>query len=141
MSEGFYEGAQRRSIPTPLIIKPHMTEERIKTTKPTLYKRARVFTSKPLSDNWEDSLIFDARLYKHKIIHIINESGNSLDYQILACVDPNHWHTLLPSVSLAGNSDTYETSSEPWAYYKIRAKNTTAGQTAKITAYISGMTP
>jgi len=134
--------SQRAHRPIPLSIGEQYTEENIKSTKHILWKRQRVFHNQLTTDNYQDSLVFDARLLKNKIIHIINQhASNAIKYKILACIDPNHWEEIQTETELSANTSTFQTSSLPWAYYKVQVKSSTSGKAGKVTAYISGMTP
>jgi hypothetical protein len=125
------------------------TEEAVKER--TLWKRRRLFGNYALNqskvqaeivtDEWMDSKIFDARFYRNKIFHIINQDlSNSLNYQILGCIDPSSWHIVKASTALAAGIEGYETSIEPWAYYKIQVDNTVPASAALVEAYASGQT-
>ncbi len=135
--------SQRAHRSIPISIGEQYTEENIKSTKHILWKRQRVFDKQLTTDSYQDSLIFDARLYKRKLFQIINKhASNSILYKILGCIDPNDtWETLQAETTLtAGNSATHSLT-DPWAYVKIQIKSASAGNAGKVTAYISGMTP
>jgi len=135
--------SQRAHRPIPLSIGDQYTEENIKSTKHILWKRQRVFHNQLTTDNYQDSLIFDARLYKRKLFQIINKhTSNSILYKILGCINPNDkWETLQPETTLNADSSTTHSLTDPWAYLKIQIKSASAGNAGKVTAYISGMTP
>ena len=105
------------------------TEENIKSSKHILWKRQRVFNNQLTTDNYQDSLIFDARLFKNKLIQIINEHpSNAIKYTVMACIDPKHWETIKTASTLNGGStvtldhNNITNLNSPWAYIKIQIK-------------------
>jgi len=140
--------SQRAHRPIPISIQEQYTEENIKSTKHILWKRQRVFDHKITTNNYEDSLIFDARLYARKLIQIINHhASNALSYIVMACIDPKHWETIKTASTLNGGStvtldhNDITNLNSPWAYIKIQIKSNVADTPAECTAFISGMTP
>lgn len=134
--------SQRAHRPIPLSIGDQYTEENIKSTKHILWKRQRVFHNHITSDNYEDSLIFDARLFSHIVVNIKNNhASNSIYYKILACINPDIWEELVAETLLSANSSDKHSLTDPWAYLKIQVKSASAGNAGKVTAYISGRTP
>jgi len=131
--------SQRARYVIPTKIGEQYTEERVYSTKRREYIKARLFNKHRTSDNYEDSIIFDMRLFNQVIFEIKNEhSSNALKYKILACIEPDSWHEIKPETTLNANSKTYETLSEPWAYAKIQVKSATSGNSAICTVYVAG---
>lgn len=139
-------GAQRRHAPIPLPIKETMTEERLSKAKGIIYKRQRVLKKETTKDAYADSYIFDARLYKNVLIHVINKhTSNSITFKVLACIDPNDWSTLeedgVSEFPVLATKDKALSLTVAWAYVKVQVKSTTAGNAGTVNAYIAGSTP
>jgi hypothetical protein len=122
-------------------IEASQTEENIKSHKGIMFKRQRVFDGYITTDNYEDSLIFDARLLKDKLIHIRNDHAtNAAKVKILGCIDPSDWREILVETAIPAASKLAEqTNSLPYAYIKVQAKSSVAATPAKITALIAGL--
>lgn len=138
--------SQRRHAPIPLPIEEKMTEERLSKAKGIIYKRQRVIQNETTTDLYVDSLIFDARLYKNVLIHVINKhASNSITFKVLACIDPKDWSTLeeagVSEFAVAGTKDKVLNFTVAWAYVKIQRKTTTSPNHGTVNGYIAGMTP
>ena len=131
--------SQRARHVIPTYISPQYTEERVHSTKRREYVKARVFNKTTTTNNYRDSIIFDARLFKSIIFEIRNEhNSNALHFKILACIEPDEWHELKSETTLNAKSKTYETLTDAWAYLKIQIKSAVADSPAICTAYIAG---
>lgn len=126
---------------------PELEETEEATKERTLFKRRRVFGDQKKADHYEhtlkddygDSLIFDARFYKTVLVHIINRSASyGLKYKILACIDPVKWSEVKAETVIAVDAEATEANSDGWVFFKIQAKNETAGQNSSVEAYIAG---
>lgn len=135
--------SQRRYSPIAMPIEANQTEENIKSHKGIMFKRQRVFDGYITTDNYENSLICDARLLNDKLIHICNNHAtNAAKVKILGCIDPSDWREILVETVLAAATKLAEqTTSLPYAYIKVQAKSSVGATPAKITALIAGMTP
>lgn len=134
---------QRKHRPIVMPIDAKQTEENLRSGKHILYRRQRVLENHITGDTYENSLIFDARLLKNKVINIRNDdASNAAHVKILGCIDPSDWRELLTETSIAASTKLPEqTSAMPYAYLKVQAKSATSGNPAKVTAFIAGMTP
>lgn len=142
--------SQRRHAPIPLPIEEGKTEERLSKGKGIIYKRQRVLDKQKTTDNYEkatESLVFDARLYKTKTIHVVEVGGtNAGKFQVLACINPDDWSILDIGGSTefevtAGSDKPLEDIGGQWAYLKLQPKSSLAGNPAVLTGYIAGQTP
>ena len=133
--------SQRAQRTSALPIGEQYTEENIKCSKGILFKRQRVFNQFFTSDSYKDSLIFDARLFSKVLIHIKEIGGSySIYYQIWVCIDPTIWELLKEDI-LGAKLTRIETLTDAWSYVKIAVKSYTAGNPAKVNAFIGGKTP
>jgi len=112
--------------------------ERTVSSKHREYIREFVLRGYITTDNYEDSLIIDCRLFEKKLFEIKNKhAANALLFKILACTDPNFgWTEIKSETSLAAASKTYEWDTEPWCYIKIQVKSSVAGTPALVDALI-----
>jgi len=129
---------QRKKI-IPVSIPEQYNFEHVASGKKRAYIRHWVFRDHITSNDYEDSLIVDCRLFDKKIFVIKNKhSTNDLHYKILACIDPAFgWETLKDQTTLSANSQTYEWCTEPWTYVKIQVKSAVTDAPALCDAIIA----
>lgn len=118
------------------------------------YKRKRLLDNYTTTDNYEDSdtdktrsNIFDARLFKEKVIQIVNKhASNVAKYKVLGCIDPKKWEEIKAEATLAGNTSVLLDSGDvaelgkPLAFYKVLVASNVAGTPAIIDAYMGAKT-
>ena len=132
--------SQRAFRTSALSIGEQYTEENIKSNKGKIWKRQRAYPlDHPTTNSYEDSEILDARLLKDKIFHIKNtHTTNGLSYKLLACIDPKVWTELKGATALAAGAEAIETSTVPWAFYKIQVKSSVDDTPATVRAFMCG---
>ena len=143
--EGVY--GQKNKTEKDIRLAPKFDTEELSKSGHTLWKRKRVFDRFPTANDYQDSLIFDARFLKEKAVSIQNShSANVLKYKVLACIDPSIWHTIIAEATLNGATsvalDSSVTGAEqlgkPYAYLKIQVASNVTDTPATITAFIAG---
>lgn len=138
--------SQRKHRVTALTIREGETEENIRSTKHILFKRQRVIQKETTTNAYVDSDVFDCRLYKNVLIHVVEVGGtNGVTFKVLGCIDPTHWETLdeadTTEFAVVASGSKVLDFTVPWSYVKLQAKSTVADSHGKIDAYISGRTP
>ena len=135
--------SEKRDKPVAMPIDETKTEDKIENHMAVAYRRQRVFNNYLTTDNYEDSLIFDARLLKNKVIHVRNDhSANAVKVKILSCIDTSDWREFLAETVVNASSKLAEqTTILPFAFLKVQAKSSVGGNAGNVTAYIGGMTP
>jgi hypothetical protein len=131
----------QRAFRTPVSnIEERFTEENLTIDKGKLCKRVRVYPlDHPTTNEYVDGEILDARFLKDKVFHIKNtHAANAMKYKILACIDPCNWSEIKVETALAAGVEAIDTSSVPWAYYKLQMKSSVAGIPATVRAFMSG---
>lgn len=105
------------------------------------YGTKRILRDHLTSDNYEDSVVFDMRLFSRVLIHIKELNVNAVSYNLLACVDPSQWEALKSDQALAKAATAKEIVTDPYNWVKIQVKSTAPGSAGKVNAFISGKTP
>lgn len=135
---GMYQ--QRNKTEQEIRLDPRYDTEEVSKSGHNLFKRRRLYDKgTKVGTTYQDSLIFDARFYKEKLVHIINrDKTNNLLYKWLACINPTKWIEIMPETTITanatGNAEDYQTNSEPFAFYKLQCKSS-AG-TVEVEAYM-----
>ena len=137
-----------------LSIRAEKFEETIFGHRFTEYRRKRLLDNYKTTDNYEDSEtektrsnIFDARLFKEKILQVINkDASNVAKYKVLGCIDPKMWEeikaeaTLNAETSVLLDSEDLAELGKPLAFYKILVASNVSGQSCVIDAYMGAKT-
>lgn len=132
--------SQRRNQPVAYPILAKNTEENVHAQRGMAFRRARVFENYATTAAYVDSLIFDKRLLKQCTITIVERGGaQSVFHKILACIDPEDWHEILPETNLPASGHIPYAVSDSWAYVKLQAKNNSGS--GVVSAFISGASP
>ena len=117
---------QKNKTEAEIRLAPKFDTEEASKSGHNLWKRRRLFDKgTKVGTSFETSKIYDARFYDKKLFHIINlDASATLTYQIWACTDPEKWHQLTPTTdpTVSAGEEAYETSYEPFAFYKVLAK-------------------
>jgi hypothetical protein len=136
-----------------LSIRKNKFEETIFGHRFTEYRRKRLLDNYKTTDNYEDSEtentsnIFDARLFKEKILQVVNkDASNVAKYKVLGCIDPKKWEeikaeaTLNADTSVLLDSDDLVELGKPLAFYKVLVASNVSGQSCVIDAYMGAKT-
>lgn len=109
-----------------------------------LFKRRRVYQrNQQLGTEYLNSIVFDARFFKEMVIHVVNTDGaDGLTFKVQGCIDPNHWVDLdeagVTEFAVLAGAEKVLQLSVAWAFIRLQAKNTVAGNITTIDAYIAG---
>ena len=144
MSEGFIEDENGQSNAKDVIIDLNKNREIVHSSKTrSASKRMRLFpVNYTTSDNYEDSAIFDMRLFTRALIHIKNtHSANAIKYNLLVCNDPTQWYASKSDQALAAGAEAAEAITDAWAWVKIQVKSSVGGNAGKVYAVIAGKVP
>jgi len=137
-----------------LSIRASKFEELVFDDHAVAYMRKRLLDSYKTTDNYEDSdtektrsNIFDGRLFKEKVIQVINKHASYVaKYKVLGCLDPKKWEeikaeTTLNAVTsvLLDAGDILELD-KPLAFYKVLVASNVADESCVIDAYMGAKT-
>ena len=105
-----------------------------------LYRTQPVLKDCSTTNSYTDSEIFDARLYKTKLVHIRNKhASNAIKLKILGCKDPSEWKELKSEIILDEGSELYEIITEKWAFLKVQVKSESLDNPGTVEAFIDGL--
>lgn len=106
------------------------------------YKTKRVLQDYITSDAYEDSLIFDMRLFSKALIHIDEIAGvNAIKYTVLACLDPSIWETIKTETPVLAGATAKEVVTDAWNWLKVQVASNVGGSAGKVNVFINGKTP
>ncbi|MBA7655535.1 hypothetical protein ES703_63441 [subsurface metagenome] len=137
-----------------LSIRANQFEESVFDDHPIAYTRKRLLDSYKTTNNYEDSEtektrsnIFDGRLFKEKIIQIVNKHAtNGAKFKVLGCLDPKKWEEIQGEAGLNGGTsillDAGDISelAKPLAFYKVLVASNVSNESCVIDAYMGAKT-
>lgn len=105
------------------------------------YGTKQVFKNHLTSNEYENSLVFDMRLFSRVLIHIRELNVNAVKYNVLACVDPSQWETVKADQAILKAKTALEPITEAYNWVKIQVASNVADTHGKVNAFIEGKTP
>jgi DNA topoisomerase-6 subunit B len=105
-----------------------------------LYRRQAIFRDYPTEDSYTDSKLFDAQLYKTKLIHVYNKhSENAIELKILGYFESSKWKELISEATLYASSELYEMITEKCIHLKAQVKSTSLGKSGLVDVFVDGL--
>jgi len=137
-----------------LSIRANQFEESVFDDQAVRYTRKRLLDNYKTTNKYEDSdtektrsNIFDGRLFKEKIIHIVNKHATYVaKYKILGCLDPKKWEEIEAEATLNGDTSVLLDASDiseldkPLAFYKVLVASNVTDESCVIDAYMGAKT-
>jgi len=106
------------------------------------YKTKRLFQGFVTSDDYEDSFVFDMRMFPRALIHIKETGGsNAIKYNLLGCLDPSMWYLLKSDEVVTAGSEATEAITEAWNWLKLQVASNVSGNAGTVNAFGNGKTP
>jgi len=119
--DGVYGQSDRKDTATRLL----KFQERVDSSKTrSKFKRIKLYEDNTLlGTTYEDSKIFDARLYKAPFLYLKNTNATlGMKYKVLACIDPDFWKEIVAETDLAAQAVATLSITDAWAFIKVQAK-------------------
>ena len=130
---------QKNKTEQEITLDPKFDTEEVSKSGHNLYKRRRLFEKNhKVGTTYEDSKIYDARFIERKVFTIKNlDDTNNLLYKILACIDPEDWHTICAETPITpADKKAFEFDDGSWAFYKVQCKS--SASTVGLAVYVGG---
>ena len=135
-----FESEGRRE---PFSMPPQRDTHKAWKSKAIGYKTKRLYEKDFITGNaYQDSLVFDMRLFSKVLIHI-KEVGatNAIKYNLLACLDPSMWKALKSDQAVVAGAEATEAVTDAWNWVKLQVASSVADSAGKVNAFITGKTP
>lgn len=65
--------------------------------------------------------------WQNKIIYILENNVNAIEYSIDGSMNGTDWHNLTTDKDIAKNGDAYETVTDAWVFLRVQIKSDVAG--------------
>ena len=104
-----------------------------------LYRRQEVFKDFVTSNQYADSAVFEARMYKTVLVHVRNRHENNTANIRVLSLSGLEWKELIPETTVPAGSELFETLKGNNRLVKVQAKSATADKAGVIDASIDGL--
>jgi DNA topoisomerase-6 subunit B len=104
-----------------------------------LYRSQLVFKDFRTKDEFTDGELFDSRLYRTVLVHIMNKhEANAVNVKVLGLTG-SQWTELISESTLTSGSELYETLRGNFRQVKVQAKSSKSEKEGLIEAYVDGV--
>ena len=105
-----------------------------------LYRRLFLMKDQVTADQYVDSQIFDANLYKTKLIHIQNKHETyPIAFRVLGSVGNDGWREVKRETVIQPGLESYEVLTEKIDSIKVQVRSIDSGKSGVVDVAIEGL--